>query len=257
MVAAGNDFIVIDNRRAHFPAGSKLFIRSLCSRHTGVGADGVLLLCRSRPADFRMRIFNPDGSEPAMCGNGARCIALYSWRHKLISPTFRIETKAGIIGGTIIPPDKVKLFMGTPQDIKLNLTIKVAGKSINIYTINTGVPHVILYVNNIDKIAVEHIGRRIRYLKKFAPAGTNVNFVQLKDNNRIAIRTYERGVEKETLACGTGAAASAIISRLVHRLAGKIIVETRSGDILKIDTRDVILTGPAREVYRGSVTVTV
>ena len=255
MSAAGNDFIVIDNRRARFPARRKSLIRNLCARCAGIGADGILLLCRSQQADFRMRIFNPDGSEPEMCGNGARCIALYARHKRLIAKQFTMETKAGIIKGTINSPDKITLFMGAPQDIRLNLKIKVAGKYINIYTINTGVPHVILYVNNINEIAVEDIGRRIRYLKKFAPAGTNVNFVQLNDNNRIAVRTYERGVEKETLACGTGAVASAIISRLVHRLAGKIMVKTRSKDILKIDTREVTLTGPAREVYKGALVI--
>lgn len=230
MVASGNDFIVLENTTPR-----KRLIRKLCERHTGIGADGVLVLGPSKKADFKMRIFNPDGTEPDMCGNGARCISLYAWRHGLIQKKFTIETLAGIIRGEICPKNNVKIYLNKPKDIKL-------GKKIS--AINTGVPHAIIYAPNINKIDVLKIGRKIRWAKN-----TNVDFVQILSKNRLSVRTYERGVEGETLACGTGVVASAIVSGL----KSPVYVETRSGDTLVVNTKEVSLTGPARVVYKGSI----
>lgn len=244
MVASGNDFIVIDNRGHTFPCKDKSFIQSLCNRHTGIGADGILLLEKSKSADFKMRIFNPDGTEPTMCGNGARCIGLYAWRKRLIRKEFTIETLAGIIKARICPKDYVKIYLTKPKDLKLDKKIS---------TINTGVPHAIIYVKDIEKIDVEKLGRKIRWDKQFQPEGTNVDFVQILGKNRISVRTYERGVEGETLACGTGVTASAIISVLTYRLKSPIYVETKSGETLIVDTEEVSLTGPAKIVYWGQI----
>lgn len=244
IVASGNDFIVIDNRRHIFPVKNKNFIIKLCAFHTGIGADGVLLLENSHRANFRMRIFNPDGSEPEMCGNGARCIGLFAWQKKLIPKIFTIETLAGLIKAEIVSRDSVKIYLGEPKDIKLNKKI---------HTVNTGVPHAIIYVHNIDKVDVEKIGKTIRWSKQFQPEGTNVDFVQILGKNKISIRTYERGIEGETLACGTGVTAGAIISTLVHGLKSPIYAKTKSGDTLIVDTKEVSLTGPARIVFNGTI----
>lgn len=244
IAASGNDFILIDNRKHIFPVKNKRFIQSLCAFHKGIGADGILLLEKSRIANFKMRIFNPDGSEPDMCGNGARCISLYAWEQRLIPKKFAIETLAGIIKAQIEPKDCVKIYLNKPKNIKL---------SKKIYTINTGVPHAIIYVPNIDKIDVEKIGRKIRWAKAYQPSGTNVDFFQILGKNRISVRTYERGVEGETLACGTGVTASAIISVLIHKLKSPVYAETKSGDTLIVDTEEVSLTGPARIVFEGFV----
>lgn len=236
IVASGNDFIVIDNRRHVFT--DKKLIKQLCALHTGIGADGILLLENSRRADFRMRIFNPDSSEPDMCGNGSRCIALFAWKQGLIRKKFTIETGAGIIRGEICPKNNIKIYLGMPKDIK-------PGKKIS--TINTGVPHAIIYTPNINTIDVEKLGRKIRWLRQFQPEGTNVDFMQVLGKNRISVRTYERGIEGETLACGTGAVASAVLSGL----KSPVYVETRSGDTLVVDTKEISLTGPARIIFKG------
>lgn len=254
MVASGNDFIVVEGL-----SPTKRLIQKLCARHTGIGADGVLLLEPSNKADLRMRIFNPDGSEPQMCGNGARCISLYAWKKRIIPKRFKIETIAGIIHGEIIPPNKVTIFLSKPKNIKLNLKYKPSpflkglGKNFEIHSINTGVPHVIIYVSDINKADVTGVGRALRWHKRFQPEGTNVDFVQVLSKNRISVRTYERGVESETLACGTGVSASAIISKIIYKLSQRIKVNTRSTDVLEVDTKKASLTGEAHFVFEGGL----
>lgn len=251
MVASGNDFIVVEGL-----SPTKRLIQKLCARHTGIGADGVLLLEPSKKADLRMRIFNPDGSEPQMCGNGARCISLYAWKKGIIPKRFKIETIAGIISGEIIPPNKVTIFLSKPKNIKLNLKYKPSSflKGLGkIHYINTGVPHVIIYVSDINKADVTEAGRALRWHKRFQPEGTNVNFVQVLGKNKISVRTYERGVESETLACGTGVSASAIISKIIYKLSQRIKVNTKSGDVLEADTKKASLTGEAHFVFEGGL----
>lgn len=250
---SGNDFIVIDNRTHIFPDKNKILIQKLCAPHTGIGADGILLLEKSNRADLKMRIFNPDGSEPNMCGNGARCISLFAWKHRLIPKKFTIETLAGIIKAEVCLNNNIKIYLGNPKDIKLNTTVKLAKKRLKIHTINTGVPHAIIYVPNIDKVDVSTIGRIVRYAKVFLPGGTNVDFVQVLDKQHISVRTYERGVEAETLACGTGVTASAYISSLLYNLKSPVYIMTKSGDTLIVDTKEVSLTGPAKIIFKGIV----
>jgi len=249
MVASGNDFIVIDKKLSgRIPA----LARSLCDRRLGVGADGLILLNKLKNADLRMRIFNADGSEAKMCGNGARCAALFGRKSK-----GRIFTQAGVIN-TELRPGRVKIRLTEPKGIRLEIPLKVNGRLIKVNFINTGVPHAVVFVNGIDNIDVVNIGRRIRFHTKFSPAGTNVDFVEVKGSNLVGIRTYERGVEDETLACGTGSVAAGLIFALKSGLDRLIKVGTRGGEELKVyfkkenkSFRDVWLEGSAKIVYKG------
>ena len=258
MVGAGNDFIILDSgvkggglRVKDF---SKL-ARQLCDRKTGIGADGVLVLEKSKMADFRMRIFNADGSEAEMCGNGLRCAVLFTGKKKT-----NVETKAGIYEGEITAKNRVKIRMENPKDLKQDFLIKVNLRDLKVNYINTGVPHVVIFVEGLDKINVSEIGRAVRYHGEFSPKGANVNFVEIVDDNNIRIRTYERGVEGETLACGTGSVAAAIISRVQGKgLRVKVNVHTQGG-VLKIEftksgnkVKNVCLDGEAKIVFTGEV----
>jgi diaminopimelate epimerase len=277
MVASGNDFVVLEFSSSRVLELKRLAQR-LCNRKYGVGADGLLILEKSKIADIKMRIFNADGSEAQMCGNGARCIALFKAKGKRQKAKVKIETKAGIIearvtgdnvnpvrntkslGGKSKISNGVKIKLTDPKDIKLNLPIKVNNRTMRINFINTGVPHAVIFVEGLEKIDVANLGNQIRYHKRFAPQGTNVDFVEVLNNNAIKVRTYERGVEDETLACGTGAVASSLITatRISQSLICKINVHTQSKEILKVyferikdKFENVWLEGKARIVYRG------
>jgi len=231
MVASGNDFVVIDRRKeAHIKSPASLAVK-ICDRKFGAGADGLLLIETSKKADIKMRIFNPDGSEPDMCANGVRCAGLWA---KLGS--LKIETRAGIIFARV-NKDKVKIKMTEPKNLSLGSRIKLCGRAIKVNFINTGVPHAVVFVEGVDEMDVVAIGRKIRFHKRFQPQGVNVNFVQLIGDSLIKLRTYERGVEDETLACGTGMVASALIyaSGNIPGNAGKIKVHTQSGEILSVE----------------------
>lgn len=267
MIASGNDFIVVDRRKSFSIRDiSKLAVK-ICNRKYGIGADGLLILERSKKANVKMRIFNPDGSEPDMCGNGVRCISLWvrSKNRNPESKIIRIETKAGIVKARV-SKDKVKIKMMDPKDIKILLPIKIGNRSIKVNFINTGVPHTVIFVEGLDKINVVNIGRQIRFHKRFMPEGTNVDFVEILDDSNIKLRTYERGVEDETLACGTGSVAAALISNLeglntlVHnKITGTLNVHTRSGESLRVEFKrndvngfeNVWLEGRASIVYSG------
>ena len=255
MVGAGNDFIVIDTRLNAQGSRLKGYVKRLCERKTGIGADGVLVLEKSKAADFKMRIFNADGSVAEMCGNGLRCAILFSGIRRKV----KVETKAGIYEGEITGKDKVRIKMGEPKGLRLNFPINVNGRTLNVNFINTGVPHTVVFVEGLDKIDVYSIGSAIRYHNDFKPRGTNVNFVEIIDDDNIRIRTYERGVEMETLACGTGAVASAIVSNRQQATSNKVNVHARGG-ILKVyfdrvdnEIKKVYLEGGTKEVFRGVI----
>lgn len=269
MEGAGNDFIIIEGRKLQ--ATSCKFVKKLCDRKYGIGADGVLLLEKTKKADARMRIFNADGSEANMCGNGARCAAFFighkvtkSQSHKKIT----LETKAGIVEAEA-EGDSVRLKMTDPTDLRLGLDIRFGEEAYAVDYVNTGVPHAVLEVQDIEKADVRGIGRIIRYHQAFSPEGTNVDFVTIDDDAHLCIRTYERGVEDETLACGTGSVAVAIIAAL-KKPAGdleearkkpsrrKVCVKTRGGATLAVDfsmqdnlITDVWLKGRVRMICRG------
>lgn len=256
MVASGNDFVVIDNRKKII-RDLKAFTREVCSLHTGIGADGVLLVEHSRKGSFQMRIVNSDGSEAEACGNGFRCIALFA--HKVLGLPFRFqfESLAGMIQAHI-QGSRVKVQLTDPENIKLHDEIEVSKNRLHYSFLNTGVPHTVLFVEGLEKIDVPRLGSSIRWHKQFQPKGTNVNFVEVKNRGEIAVRTYERGVENETLACGTGSTASAIASALLGYTKAPVRVKTRGGETLVIDflqsgnkISQVFLEGEARIVYEG------
>jgi len=260
MSGAGNDFIIIDNRN-QIVTDKDLsgFIASVCRRKMSAGADGLILIEASDKFDFRWRFFNSDGSNAEMCGNGARCAARFAHVIGIAGTTLSFETEAGVVSAQI-NADRVKVKMPEPSDLKLAYALQLSDGSLEIGSINTGVPHVVVMVEQVADVNVVTLGREIRLHQTFAPAGTNANFVQRSHGNAIKIRTYERGVEDETLACGTGAIASAIISASRFKMNSPIDVKTRSGAYLTIhfDTVDsqlceIYMEGDARIIYTGEL----
>ena len=259
MVASGNDFVIVDNRD-DIVKNPKAFAAEICKPHVGIGADGVLFIEKSNEADFFMRIINADGSEAEACGNGYRCIGLYANKHLNIpNPKFvRVGTAGGPIEINVESPQAIKVKMIEPTEYRERVDIKLASTSLQGAFINTGVPHVVIFAENLDQISVIELGREIRHHKMFAPRGTNVNFVQITGKNSLSIRTYERGVEGETLACGTGTAAAAIVASFMGRLKVPVVAVPKSGEPLKVyfeqngnRVKNVFLEGPAKFVYEG------
>src|SRR3982751_3277757 len=229
MNGAGNDFVLLDNRSGDL-ALTRDQIARLCDRHRGVGADGVLLLERpTNGADFRMRYYNADGGEAEMCGNGARCFARFVNRVAGPPDKLTFETPAGVIAAAL-RGESVTLQMSEPRNMRLNLNISAAGQTFRCHYIDSGVPHVVIPVSDIAKVDVRTIGSAVRHHAEFEPRGANVNFLERRGESQIAIRTYERGVEDETLACGTGVVASALIFAAKNEVDGPIRVLVRGGD---------------------------
>ena len=258
MEASGNDFVVVDNRRGLLK-DPVAFTRQVCTPHTGVAADGVLLVEKSRKARFKMRIINSDGSEAEACGNGFRCIALFA--HKVLGfpAQFEFETLSGIIQGSV-RGGRIRVRMAKPRDYHNQSEIVVLGHRLHYSFINTGVPHTVIFVNKLASIEVAKLGRAIRFHDTFKPKGTNVNFVEVKGKHLIHVRTYERGVEQETLACGSGSTASALISSIRGMTQAPVKVKTSGGEMLTIDfklageaPREVFLEGAARIVFEGKL----
>jgi diaminopimelate epimerase len=261
MNGAGNDFILIDNRAGDVHL-DRSQIAHLCDRHRGVGADGILLLEKaSNHADFRMRYFNADGGEAEMCGNGARCFARYANKVAGAQREISFETPAGVISAELMG-DLVTLRMTEPTDLRLDIKLPVESENKAVHFINSGVPHVVIPVARIDDLDVRREGSAIRYHKMFSPPGANVNFIEKRGPKKIGVRTYERGVEDETLACGTGVVASALIFAATENTDGPITVIARGGDELQVgfeksgnQFRNVTLTGPAEFVFEGTVEI--
>jgi diaminopimelate epimerase len=261
MNGAGNDFILIDNRMGDVRLDRSQIAR-LCDRHRGIGADGILLLEKpGNRADFRMRYFNADGGEAEMCGNGARCFARFANKVAAAKEKISFETQAGVISAEL-KGDLVTLGMTEPTDLRLHLELGIAGENKTVHFVNSGVPHVVIPVPNIDDVDVRREGAAVRYHKIFSPSGTNVNFIEKRGPKKIAIRTYERGVEDETLACGTGIVASALIFGATEGCYGPITVLARGGDELQVGFEtvagrfcNVTLTGPAQFVFEGTIEI--
>lgn len=258
-VATGNDFVIVDNRAGaikKLPALAK----ELCNRKYGIGADGLLVVEKSKKSDFKMRIFNPDGSEAEMCGNGARACAQFAYDNRIAGGAMSFTTLAGRIDARVLK-DGVSLKMMSPKNIRKDIPIACKGKKYEFQSVDTGVPHAIVFFGKLDDIDVDAFGCFIRHHKVFQPRGTNVNFVRVIDKHTIEVRTYERGVEGETLACGTGSTASAILAAETKGCLSPVNVRVRSGDILTIGFRktgegqyeDVSLKGPAVEIFKGTL----
>ncbi len=261
MNGAGNDFVLMDNRAGDIHL-NRSQIAHLCDRHRGIGADGILLLEKAaNRADFRMRYFNADGGEAEMCGNGARCFARFANRVAGAEGKISFETPAGVISARLIG-DLVTLKMTEPADLRLNIPLRIATKDKAIHFINSGVPHVVIPVSQVDDVDVQREGAAIRHHEMFSPKGANVNFIEKRGANKIAVRTYERGVEDETLACGTGVVASALVFAACEKINGPVGVLVRGGDELQVDFersgeqfKNVTLTGPAEFAFEGTVEV--
>ena len=260
MSGSGNDFVLIDNRK---PVFGDIYLNNLivnvCRRKMSVGADGFILIEDSSAADFKWRFYNSDGSRPEMCGNGARCAARFAHINGIAGPNLTFETDAGIVSAEIVG-DRVKVKMPDPSDLKTNVSFELSDGPRTASSVNTGVPHIILEESKLDDVDVFRSGREIRYHVAFAPQGTNVNFVSVAEPNQIVIRTYERGVEDETLACGTGSIAAALVTALKREWGAPVHVLTRSGIILTIHFSEnkgqfynVYLEGDARIIYKGEL----
>ncbi len=259
MHGAGNDFVVLDGRGGKLPRDLDAWVRHVCDRRRSVGADGVLIVVPSDTgADFRMRYFNADGGEVEMCGNGARCISRFAVDLGLKGPDLRFETLSGPIVANV-GREAVRVHLGDGREfIPPRLLPGFDGPEVT--SLNTGVPHAVLFVDDLEEAPIVPWGRLLRHHAAFAPKGTNADFVKVLGANRIAVRTYERGVEDETMACGTGVTASAAVAVLLGKCKQPVDVETRSGDVLRVDfrleggeTRDLTLEGPAVVAFRGEM----
>lgn len=257
-VGCGNDFILFDNRLQTFPTFPSL-IQRLCQRQNGIGADGLLLLENSTKADFRLRIFNADGSEAEMCGNGLRCFVKWLIHLGFQSPLYHIEVMQDIL--TAKQTDNaICIHMGSPQSVQWDISLRFEHQFLRIHSLNIGVPHAVLFFEDIENINLLKLGAYIRNYSLWAPKGTNLTVVQKMDHQKLKIRTYERGVEGETLACGTGAAAAALSAARQNGFSSPIMIQTRSGEELKIEFSfenqkfsNVTLTGSAECTFRGEV----
>ena len=257
MHGAGNDFVLVDDRSLKFPAGDAAWIARIAARRTGVGAEGIILIQPSAQVHFRMRFFNPDGGEVDMCGNGARCVARLAHDIGAAPASMRFETGAGVVAAEMVGK-QVRLNMTTPTDWRLGRTLDLPGGSRSYGFVNSGVPHVVMEADDLEAVDVAKIGAAIRYHKDFAPKGTNANFIKVTGPQSLRIRTYERGVEAETLACGTGMVAAGLVAGKAGRVKPPVKVVCASGDTIEINYRltaegadHVTMLGPAAYVFTG------
>ena len=259
MSGAGNDFILADNRDGRISLSREQVAR-LCHRQFGIGADGLMLLvpCTSGLADWAWTFYNSDGSDAEMCGNGARCFARYVQRVTgRTQPNLSFESLAGVIQAAV-QGERVTVRLTAPHSLRLDEHVSTRTGILPVHSLNTGVPHAVVYVPDADQAMVQQLGAEIRYHDHFKPRGTNVNFVQIKGPGFIRVRTYERGVEGETLACGTGVTASALVSSRVHGFTSPVRVQVQGGDELAVSFKEkdgqfteVELNGPATFVFDG------
>jgi diaminopimelate epimerase len=256
---SGNDFVLIDNRDNILRDVGRIdeFVKTVCRQHVAVGADGLIVIERSDKAHFRWRFFNADGSEVEMCGNGGRCAARFALIKGIAPEKMTFETQAGLIDAEVTG-ETVKLRLTDPKDLRKAYTIEIEGAPTLVNSINTGVPHVVAFVNDLDSHDVVRMGRTIRYHGEYQPAGTNANFARVLSRHRIRLRTYERGVEDETLACGTGAVATALVASWTGLVDSPVDVLVKSGETLKIyfgktdkGFETVYLEGGTTVVYQG------
>ena len=260
MNGAGNDFVLVDDREERLSLTRDQVAR-LCDRQRGVGADGLMLLvpCHSGRAEWAWRFFNSDGSDAEMCGDGARCFARFIQRTVGAKSGVTFETVAGVIRAEF-DGDRVTVNLTPPEGLRMDENVPLAGGPATVHSLNTGVPHAVVFVSDADQAMVRETGREIRFHQHFAPKGTNVNFVQVLEPGRIRVRTYERGVENETLACGTGVSAAAMIASRVHGFKSPVRVQVQGGDTLEVSFTpvadgfsEVRLNGPADFVFTGKI----
>jgi diaminopimelate epimerase len=260
MSGSGNDFILIDHRKPFLDESRmKELIQKVCRRRVSVGADGLILIERSSKADFKWRFYNSDGSEAEMCGNGGRCAARFAYLKGIAGPSLTFETAVGILSAQVNGM-RVKLELTKPFGLKLDETISIEGKNQVLSCINTGVPHAVIILEDARGVDVVKTGRAIRFHPHFSPAGTNANFVQVENLSRLSVRTYERGVEDETLACGTGAVASALIAAFKGLVKSPVSIKTSGGEILTVyfeieagEVKRVFFEGDVHIIYEAEM----
>lgn len=260
LAGTGNDFLIIDHRRSFLPPGDMPeFVRKVCRRAQSVGADGVIFVEQHPQLDFAWRFFNADGGEAEMCGNGARCVSRFAFARGLAGKTMRFQTVAGVIESQILDERRVKVRLTRAHDDR-EISLSLPAGDVRGHMVNTGVPHVVVPVTDVNVVDVETLGAQIRYAAQFAPAGTNANFVQVAGEHDLVIRTYERGVEGETLACGTGCVAAATM--LVKRglVKAPVNLRVRSGETLTVHfsgedplNSDAWLEGPTQWICDGEL----
>jgi diaminopimelate epimerase len=261
MAGGGNDFVVIDNRTGRVTDPAEL-ARRICTRALSVGADGLVLIEPTPRATFRMRYWNSDGSLGAFCGNGTRCAARFALINVIAGRRMTIETDAGIVGAEVGDGGQVTLTLPSPHSFRPQRPLQVGEKRINGSFLMVGVPHYVIFLRGeLWSQDIAPLGRAIRRHPELLPDGANVNFVFVRDEHAIEVRTYERGVEGETLACGSGVVASAVTSALFGKVQSPVAVLTRSGITLEVafeliagEARDVRLRGDARHIYRAALT---
>jgi diaminopimelate epimerase len=264
MSGTGNDFIIIDNRTAGIPLEEQAELaRRICRRMFSVGADGLILIEESALADFAWNFYNADGSVAEMCGNGSRCAARFAYRHKIAGRKMTFATLAGIVEAEISPEeeDVVRVKMTQPFDFRFDISLEIGDVERPVAYVNTGVPHAVIFVEE-DEVPVKKWGRMVRFHQIFEPNGANANFVKLLPDGKLNVRTYERGVEDETMACGTGAVAAALFASMQKGMDSPVEVVTSGGDVLTIyfDLHDgpvaenIFLQGPTRLICTGNLT---
>jgi diaminopimelate epimerase len=259
MHGAQNDFVLFDDRRGRFPSADRAFIEHIATRHSGIGSEGVILIQKSDVADFRMRFFNPDGGEVEMCGNGARCVARLAFDRGVAEKKMTIETKAGQLKAQVMQKG-VRLWMTDPFGWKMDGSLELSGRSLIYSFVNTGVPHVVIRTGELCEVDVCGTGSAVRQHRDFAPAGANVNFMEVLPNGELTVRTYERGVEAETLACGTGVTACGLIAAKHGWVKLPVNIQVASGDTLVVagqltadGASNVTLTGPTEYIFEGTI----
>lgn len=262
MHGAGNDFILIDDRAQTFPDQDHALIQRIATPKYGIGAEGLILIQPSQTADFRMRFYNPDGSEVEMCGNGARCVARLAHEIGVAPASMKFDTVAGAIAAEILSEDQVRLTMTQPKDLTLNAELILQGQPLTYHFVNSGVPHVVIEMADLARQDIHSLGAALRYHEAFKPSGTNVNFIEITGPDSLNVRTYERGVEAETLACGTGMVASGLIAGSLAKVRTPVHITCASGDVLVVDYQvtpdgieNVTLSGPAVHVFSGEITL--
>ena len=268
MSGSGNDFILIDNRRRLLKGiNLRKFIRRVCRHHTSVGGDGLIVLepTKSRLTHFRFRLFNSDGGEAELSGNGGRCAARLAYLIGMAPKRMVFESLAGIINAEVSErltkgQVTVKIKMPDPKNLGLKIRIPLNGRTLLGHHLNTGVPHTVLFMKDLDHLDVATLGRTIRYHPLFQPAGTNVDFAIIKSPRQALMRSYERGVEEETLACGTGAVAIALIASVLGLGSSPMTIRQGSGMPLRVTHRrsnqgfsQVFLEGDAQLIYTGEI----
>ncbi len=276
MSGAGNDFVVFDSKMNPELELSPDFIARICKRHTGIGADGVILISDSDEFPFEMTYYNADGSTGSLCANGARCSLKYAnVSGRIGNDKIFFRSNGNIYSGKVFDDGKVEFFLNHPKKMKQNFKIAVRNQLIPASFADTGSPHIIIrikdvlknpgdessFYDDINDFPVAELGREIRYHKDFAPAGVNVNFIK-QEEGYIKIRSYERGVEDETLACGTGSVAAALITFVKEGTYPPMKLLPKSGDELTVDFRimdmkvqDLSLTGPAEVIFEGELSI--